>query len=73
MASGIPHTDTARLLRSIAAAGEELANGQRGARERLLALSTALTASLELPSEFMTRLGWAEVRLCIAQDTLEVI
>jgi hypothetical protein len=33
-----------------------------GAREQLMNLSHALISSLELPSEAIQRIGWAEVR-----------
>ena len=42
--------------------GAALAEKTPGAREQLINLSHALIASLELPSEAIQRMGWAEVR-----------
>ncbi|KAH6646294.1 putative hydroxyindole O-methyltransferase [Truncatella angustata] len=48
------------LIESIVAAGNAYEQGDTGARESLLALSHALIARLEMPSEFMQRSFWAE-------------
>ena len=37
-----------------------------GSREQLLNLTYALTSALELPSEAIQRMGWAEVRSGVA-------
>lgn len=52
-----------RLLAQLQTAGSAYAERKPGAREELLSLSSALTAALELPSETIQRIGWAEVSL----------
>lgn len=54
-------TDLTALLSSISAAGAGLVQQSPGAREQLLALTYKLTTELETPSEFIQRVGWAEV------------
>lgn len=59
MSSSSPTTDT--ILLQLKTVAERYKAREPGAREQLLTLSQALTASLELPSEAIQRLGWAEV------------
>lgn len=49
------------ILARLQTAGAGYAEQKPGAREQLLSLSNALTAALELPSETIQRIGWAEV------------
>ena len=53
------------LLEDIAATGRSYAQDEPGAREKLLSLTHSLTAAVELPSEAIQRIGWAEVRHCL--------
>ncbi|KAI9687301.1 MAG: hypothetical protein M1822_002344 [Bathelium mastoideum] len=55
----IPSTADTILLQ-LQNVAEKYKHHEPGAREELLNLSQALTASLELPSEAIQRLGWAE-------------
>ncbi|KAK7734306.1 hypothetical protein SLS53_007956 [Cytospora paraplurivora] len=48
------------ILAQLQKTGAAFADKQPGAREQLLNLSHALIASLELPSEAIQRMGWAE-------------
>ncbi|KAI1416455.1 putative O-methyltransferase [Hypoxylon sp. FL1857] len=48
------------ILAQLQAAGSEYAEKTPGAREKLLNLGYALVSSLELPSEAIQRMGWAE-------------
>lgn len=50
------------ILAQLQMTGAAFADNQPGAREQLLSLGHALIASLELPSEAIQRMGWAEVR-----------
>lgn len=50
------------ILAQLQKTGAAFADNQPGAREQLLNLSHALIATLELPSEAIQRMGWAEVR-----------
>lgn len=49
------------VLAQLQAAGSAYAEQKPGAREQLLSLSNALIAAVELPSETIQRIGWAEV------------
>lgn len=51
------------ILAQLQAVGSAYAEQKPGAREQLLSLSNALIAALELPSEAIQRIGWAEVSL----------
>lgn len=51
------------ILAQLQNAGSAYAEQKPGAREQLLGLSNALIAALELPSEAIQRIGWAEVSL----------
>ncbi|OTA55120.1 putative O-methyltransferase [Hypoxylon sp. EC38] len=48
------------ILTQLQAAGSAYAENKPGAREQLLNLSHALISSVELPSEAIQRMGWAE-------------
>ena len=56
-----PSTQALALLEEIAKAGESYAQNDSGAREKLLSLAHSLAAAMELPSEAIQRIGWAEV------------
>ena len=63
------HEKTASsLLEEIAASGTSFKNNEPGAREKLLVLNHELTAALELPSETLSRMAWAEVSSSQACD-----
>lgn len=49
------------ILSKLQSVGSAYAEGTPGSREQLLNLSHALISSLELPSEAIQRMGWAEV------------
>jgi hypothetical protein len=51
----------ASLVSKILVASSAYGDNEPGAREQLLNLSYALISSLELPSETIQRIGWAEV------------
>lgn len=51
------------ILESLATAGKSFENNEAGSREALIDHSRALVAELEIPSEFIQRSFWAEVRL----------
>ena len=51
------------ILAQLQTAGAAYANKEPGAREQLLNLGHALISAVELPSENIQRMGWAEVRL----------
>ena len=57
------HTEA--ILNEIQGLSKDYAEKKPGAREQMLNLSQALTASLELPSEAIQRMGWAEVRISL--------
>jgi hypothetical protein len=50
-----------KILAQLQSVGAEFREKQPGAREQLIKLSRALISSLELPSEAIQRIGWAEV------------
>ena len=58
-----PTSATEAILSQVQRTAKAYAEETPGAREQLLSLSQALTASLELPSEAIQRMGWAEVSL----------
>lgn len=51
------------ILERLQKTGAAFADKKPGAREQVLKLTYALIASLELPSEAIQRMGWAEVRI----------
>lgn len=50
------------ILERIATAGKAYEGDQVGSRESLIDLGRDLVAALEIPSEFLQRSFWAEVR-----------
>ncbi|KAJ5332900.1 hypothetical protein MYU51_008859 [Penicillium brevicompactum] len=52
--------EVSTLLSQIKSTGKSLKNNEPGSREALIAQSRALTAALEIPSEFIQRTLWAE-------------
>lgn len=50
------------LLESLATSGKAYGKDEAGSREALIEHSRALIAALEIPSEFIQRSFWAEVR-----------
>lgn len=54
------------ILESIAAAGKAYESEQLGSRESLIELGRDLIAALEIPSEFLQRSFWAEVRTVVS-------
>ncbi|KAL8650185.1 MAG: hypothetical protein Q9210_003974 [Variospora velana] len=55
-----PNAQVSTLLEDIAEAGKSYHQNQLGARERLLSLAYSLAAAVELPSETIQRIAWAE-------------
>lgn len=65
------HSNTVAILDRLQTIAQAYTEKRPGAREQLLNLSYALTASLELPSEAIQRMGWAEVDfLCTSNPHL---
>lgn len=60
-----PNPKASAILIRIAAVAQTFEKNEPGARESLIDLSQALIAALELPSEAIQRMGWAEVSLII--------
>lgn len=56
-----PNAQVSNLLEDIARAGTSYGQHEPGARDRLLSLAYSLAAAVELPSETIQRIGWAEV------------
>lgn len=50
------------ILKQLAFTGKAFKENEPGSREALIAQSRALVAALEIPSEFIQRTFWAEVR-----------
>lgn len=55
-------TPVSSILERIAAAGKSYQGDELGSREALIDLGRDLVAALEIPSEFLQRSFWAEVR-----------
>jgi hypothetical protein len=53
---------TEQILAELRETGLALAENKPGAREQLMHLGRKLASNLELPSEAIQRMGWAEVR-----------
>ena len=53
--------DVSSLISSISSTGTSFAQQGPRARAQLLSLAYKLAAALETPSEFVQRVGWAEV------------
>lgn len=56
-----PNAQLSSLLEDITKAGKSYSQHEPGARERLLSLAYSLATAVELPSETIQRIGWAEV------------
>lgn len=56
-----PNSRVSSLLEDISDVGKSYSNHESGAREKLLSLAYSLAAAVELPSETIQRIGWAEV------------
>lgn len=56
-------TNVSSLIEALVAAGKAYEKNELGAREALIDNSRALATSLEIPSEFLQRSFWAEVRM----------
>lgn len=50
------------ILKQLASTGKAFKDNEPGSREVLIAQSRALVAALEIPSEFIQRTFWAEVK-----------
>lgn len=59
------------ILEQIATAGAAYTGGELGSREALIELARDLVASLEIPSEFLQRSFWAEVRGIVSMTCWE--
>lgn len=55
------NVEMSALLEAIATTGKEWSQQEPAAREKLLSLAHSLIAALETPSEFVHRIGIAEV------------
>lgn len=55
------NVEMSALLEAVATTGKEWSQQEPGAREKLLSLAHSLIAALETPSEFVHRIGIAEV------------
>ncbi|KAL8721599.1 MAG: hypothetical protein Q9225_001763 [Loekoesia sp. 1 TL-2023] len=55
-----PDVQVSSLLENITEAGKSYSQHEPGARERLLSLAYSLATAVELPSETIQRIGWAE-------------
>ena len=53
----------AQIVDDLAKASKSYAQHEQGAREKILSLAYALATAVELPSETIQRIGWAEVEL----------
>lgn len=53
--------ETSALLEAIAATSKEWSQNEPAAREKLLSLAHSLISALQTPSEFVDRIGKAEV------------
>lgn len=65
MSSSAEKNGAASILSQISDIGQSYLKNEPGARESLIDLSQALLAALELPSEFIQRVGRTEVRFLI--------
>ena len=61
MTSASPKQKALEVLEQIKNVQEVFLKNEPGSREQLLNLSYALSSALELPSETIQRIGWAEV------------
>lgn len=65
MSSTADKNGAASILSQIPDIGQSYLKNEPGARESLIDISQALLAALELPSEFIQRVGRTEVRILI--------
>jgi len=56
-----PNSRVSSLLEDISDVGKSYSQNEPGAREKLLSLAYSLAAAMELPSETIQRISWAEV------------
>lgn len=56
-----PYSQVSSLLEDMSNVGKSYTQNEPGAREKLLSLAYSLAAVVELPSETIQRIGWAEV------------
>ena len=56
-----PNAQVSNILEEIIGAGTSYSKHELGAREKLLSLAYSLASAVELPSETIQRIGWAEV------------
>jgi hypothetical protein len=56
-----PNPEATTILARISAVAQAYEKREPGARETLIDLSQTLITTLELPSEAIQRIGWAEV------------
>ena len=56
-----PDSQVLGLLEDIARVGKMYSENESGSHEKLLSLAYSLASSIELPSEAIQRIGWAEV------------
>ena len=61
--ASLPAEHISVSLDSMNLIAKNLAESQPGAREQLLSRTYELISKLETPSEFVQRMGWAEVRI----------
>lgn len=61
-----------RLIGDLVSAGKAYENHEAGARERLIDLSSSLTGALEIPSEFVQRSFWAQVRALLSKVRVKI-
>ena len=57
-----PSFEALSLLEEIASIGKSYSQNESGSREKLLSLAYSLASAVELPSEAIQRIGWAEVQ-----------
>lgn len=62
------NSDVTSILDKIATVGKAYEKNEAGSRDTLVELSLALLGKLEIPSEFLQRTFWAEVRIISPRD-----
>lgn len=62
-------TEVSAILKNISDVAQSLEGSKPGARESLISLSHELITALELPSEAIQRIGWAEVSFFFLSST----
>lgn len=58
------------IIKQLTSTGKAFKENEPGSREALIAQSRALVAALEIPSEFIQRTLWAEVRRRVPDTNL---